>query len=85
VHRPQTASGDHELLVEKGNGRDRLERMPTVFESPDSPALLERVGRLSNVDFDRLTKARKAGRRQAAGKVQTLAGLPHVHTTWPKM
>jgi hypothetical protein len=58
--------------------------MTTAFESPDSQALLEQVGHLSNVEFDRLAEARKASRRQAPGKIQTLGGLLKIPTPEPK-
>jgi len=81
---PSGQPGNKELLVENANLRDELERMTTAFESPDSQALLEQVGHLSNVEFDRLAEARKASRRQAPGKIQTLGGLLKIPTPEPK-
>ena len=75
---PGGQPGNQELLAENANLRDELERMATAFESPDSQALLEQVGHLSDIDFDRLVEARKANRHKLPGKVQTPGGLPQI-------
>jgi len=68
--------GNEELRIENEILREEVERQATALEKPDFQGLLDQLGQLSDEEFNRLSKARKADRQQRSKAAPTRGKRP---------